>query len=42
MKASLQIKNGVYQVVIGYKDENGKHKTKWITTGEGTGKRRLE
>lgn len=44
MKASLQIKNGVYQVVISYKAENGKHKTKWLSTGlkEGTGKRRLE
>lgn len=37
MKASLQIKNSIYQVVISYKDE-GKYKTKWITTGlrEGT------
>ena len=44
MKASLQIKNSTYQVVISYKDENGKHKTKWVSTGlkEGTGKRRLE
>ena len=44
MKASLQIKNSTYQVVISYRDENGKHKTKWVSTGlkEGTGKRRLE
>lgn len=44
MKASLQIKNSTYQVVISYKDENGKHKTKWVSTGlkEGTGTRRLE
>ena len=38
MKASLQIKNSIYQVVISYKDSTGKYKTKWITTGlrEGT------
>lgn len=44
MKASLQLKNSVYQVVLSYKDENGKHKTKWISTGlkEGVGKRKLE
>ena len=44
VKASLQLKNGIYQAVISYKDENGKFKTKWQSTGlkEGTGKRRLE
>ena len=38
MKASLQLKNSTYQVVISYKDPEGKYKTKWITTGlrEGT------
>lgn len=40
--SSLQIKNSTYQVVISYKDENGK--SKWVSTGlkEGAGKRRLE
>lgn len=44
MKASLQIKNGIYQVIISYKDFDGKHKTKWVSTGmkEGTSKRKLE
>lgn len=44
MKSSLQIKNGIYQVVISYKSDNGKYKTKWFSTGlkEGTGKRHLE
>ncbi len=44
MKASLQLKNSVYQVVIGYKATNGKHKTKWFSTGlkEGASKRKLE
>ncbi len=31
--ASLQIKNGIYQVVLNYKDINGKRKQKWATTG---------
>lgn len=44
MKASLQLKNGIYQVIISYKDFDGKHKTKWVSTGmkESTGKRKLE
>ncbi len=44
MKASLQLKNHIYQVVISYKDVDGKNKTKWVSTGckEGTGKRKLE
>ncbi len=44
MKASLQIKNSIYQVVISYKDSNNKSKTKWFSTQlkEGTGKRKLE
>lgn len=29
---SLQEKNGVYQAVINYKDENGKRKQKWLST----------
>ena len=32
-KGSLQIKGGKYYVVIPYKDDFGKHKTKWIATG---------
>lgn len=31
--ASLQIKNNIYQVVLNYKDINGKRKQKWVTTG---------
>jgi integrase len=31
--ASLQIKNNIYQVVLNYKDINGKRKQKWISTG---------
>lgn len=44
MKSSIQIKNSIYQVVISYKDNSGKHKVKWVSTGlsEGTGKRRVE
>ena len=44
MKASLQIKNSIYQVVISYKDSNNKSKTKWFSTQlkEGIGKRKLE
>ena len=44
MKASIQIKNGIYQVVISYKDFYGKNRVKWVSTGlkEGTGKRKLE
>ena len=29
---SLQEKNGVYQAVVNYKDENGKRKQKWFST----------
>lgn len=32
-KATLQINHGMYYVVIGYKDEYGKPKQKWISTG---------
>jgi len=32
-KGSLQINHGLYYVVISYKDEFGKPKTKWISTG---------
>ena len=32
-KGSLQINHGIYFVVISYKDEFGKPKTKWISTG---------
>lgn len=44
MKASIQLKKGLYYVVISYKDNLGNHKTKWVSTGlkEGTGKRKLE
>lgn len=44
MKASLQLKNSIYQVVISYKDIDGKNKTKWVSTGlkKDTGKRKLE
>ena len=31
--AILQIKNNIYQVVLNYKDINGKRKQKWVTTG---------
>ena len=31
--ASLQIKNNIYQVVLNYKDINGKRKQKWFSTG---------
>ncbi len=30
---SLQEKNGVYQAVLNYKDDNGKRKQKWKSTG---------
>lgn len=30
--ASLQIKNNIYQVVLNYKDINGKRKQKWVST----------
>lgn len=33
MKGSLQIKNGIYQAVFYSKDENGKQKTIWKSTG---------
>ena len=32
-KGSLQINHGMFYVVISYKDEFGKPKTKWISTG---------
>ena len=31
--ASLQIKNNIYQVVLNYKDINGKRKQRWVSTG---------
>ena len=31
--ASLKIKNNIYQVVLNYKDINGKRKQKWVSTG---------
>mgnify|MGYP003464978657 CR=1 FL=1 len=31
--ASLQIKRGIYQVVLSYKDNLNKRKQKWISTG---------
>lgn len=40
--ASLQEKNGVYQVVLNYKDDIGKRKQKWKSTGlEVRGNKRL-
>ena len=33
MTGSLKIKNGVYYAVINYKDNYGKYKQKWISTG---------
>ncbi len=33
MTGSLKVKNGVYYAVINYKDNYGKYKQKWITTG---------
>lgn len=42
--ASLQIKNNIYQVVLNYKDINGKRKQKWFSTGlsqKGNNKKRL-
>lgn len=30
---SLQIKNNIYQVVLNYKDINGKRKQKWLLRG---------
>ena len=32
-KGSLQSKHGTWYVVVSYKDEFGKPKTKWISTG---------
>lgn len=29
---SLHEKNGIYQAVINYKDENNKRKQKWVST----------
>ena len=31
--ASLQEKRNIYQVVLSYRDNNGKRKQKWISTG---------
>ena len=31
--ASLQTKNNIYQVVLNYKDINGKRKQRWVSTG---------
>lgn len=33
MTGSLKVKNGIYYAVINYKDNFGKYKQKWITTG---------
>lgn len=33
MTGSLQIKNGKYYLAISYKNDDGKHKVKWIATG---------
>ena len=33
MKGSLQEKHGTFYVVVNYKDEYGKPKSKWISTG---------
>lgn len=33
MKGSLKVKRGIYYAVINYKDEFGKYKQKWISTG---------
>ena len=33
MTGSLKVKNGIYYAVINYKDNYGKYKQKWITTG---------
>ena len=32
-KGSLQQRHGTWYVVVGYKDEFGKPKQKWISTG---------
>ena len=32
-KPTLQVNHGMYYVVISYKDEYGKSKQKWISTG---------
>ena len=44
MTGSLQVKKGRYYIVISYKNENSKFKTKWIATGlpEKNNKRRAE
>ena len=33
MRGSVQEKNNKLYVVLSYKTENGKHKTKWVGTG---------
>lgn len=33
MKGNLVVKNGIYNVVISYKDEAGNYKKKWVSTG---------
>jgi len=44
MTGSLQVKKGKFYIVISYKNENGKFKTKWIATGlpEKNNKRKAE
>lgn len=44
MTSSIQVRNSRLHVVINYKDEKGKRKQKWVSTGlkEGAGKRRVE
>lgn len=44
MKASVQTKKGMYYVVISYKDNLGRFKSKWVSTGlkEGASKRKLD
>ena len=43
MNATLQLKRGYYYTVINYKDETGKTKYKWISTGfkQGDSKRQV-
>lgn len=44
LNSSLQLKGNTYHVAISYKDESGKRKVKWVSTGlkREAGKRRLE
>ena len=41
MNGSLQEKHGKYYAVFSYKDEDGKHKNKWVSTGISTDKGNL-